>query len=91
MTMDFFSKTNEIHKYDRKNRPRAIFNPKPSLKAIGSFIARFFIKLFKQIEPGYISGYNEQEIGKIITDRLKSCNQNLDHCYSYDGSGHDSH
>lgn len=47
MTMDFFSKTNEIHKYDIKNRPWAIFNPKPSLKAIGSFIARFFIKLFK--------------------------------------------
>lgn len=55
---DFFAKSNEIHT-SSDSRPRAIFNPGDSLKAIGSYIARFFIKLMKEIEPGFISGYND--------------------------------
>lgn len=62
------------------------------MKCIGSFVARFFIKIVKSIEPGFISGYNEQEVASRIHEQLIS-SQNLSYniAYSYDGSGHDAH
>jgi len=55
---DFFAKSNEIHQGNGV-RPRAIFNPSDEFKAVGAYVARFFIKMFKMIEPGFISGYSE--------------------------------
>ncbi len=58
MNFDFFAKSNEIHLND-DSRPRAIFNPSWEFKALGSYVARFFIRIMKHIEPGFISGMND--------------------------------
>lgn len=39
-------KSNELHT-DQDARPWLIFNPCAEMKVVGSWIARFFIKLFK--------------------------------------------
>lgn len=57
-TYDFFAKSNEIH-LGVGSRPRAIFNPSDEVKAVGAYVARFFIRIMKHIEPGFISGYTE--------------------------------
>lgn len=40
------TKSNEVQ-VDDDARPRAIFNPSAEFKAVGAYIARFFIKLLK--------------------------------------------
>jgi hypothetical protein len=55
---DFFAKSNEIH-LASGSRPRAIFNPSDELKAVGAYVSRFFIRIMKEIEPGFVSGYTE--------------------------------
>lgn len=86
-----FSKTNEIH-VEKDARPRCLFNPSDEMKFVGSFIARFFIKLMKQefmFGTSFVSGYNEDQLCKIIEqDTLYYDHNNF---MSYDGSSHDAH
>jgi len=94
MNFQAFSKSNELH-YDKpsKVRPRQLFNPSDSLKAVGGYVARLMIKVMKKVEPGFISGYSEKNLARRF---LKLCHQKgIDptsaRFYSYDGSSHDAH
>jgi len=89
---ELFVKPNEIH-YDSivEVRPRMIFNPSPSMKAVGAYLARIMIKLMKKIEPGFISGYSMSELADKMTDSRAIGKFIGDTVYSYDGASHDAH
>jgi len=89
--LGLFSKSNEIH-VDKDARPRCLFNPSDEFKFIGSYVARFFIKLMKQdfmFGTSFVSGYDEDEIADIIAGNEYFGSHN--NIMSYDGSSHDAH
>lgn len=45
----------------------------------------------KEIEPGFISGYNDQQVAKIIDDAIIRFQLDENSVYSYDGGSHDAH
>lgn len=90
-----FSKTNEVHHTDEPGdpRPRCLFDPHETLKAVGAYCARLMISCLKKGYPEFISGMNMTQLSAYISERLSSEQVDLgsDKFYSYDGSGHDSH
>jgi len=51
-------------------RPRLIFDPHPSLKALGGWANMILIKAIKLVEPRFIQAENETEINDTIFDML---------------------
>lgn len=94
MHLEQFSKTNEVH-YDAPKdvRPRNLFNPSSECKAVGGLLARLMIKVMKTVEPGFISGYSEEDLAqKFKADAaLYGIDSNSADFFSYDGSSHDAH
>jgi hypothetical protein len=90
--LKMFCKPDEVHYDDISEvRPRMIFNPSSSLKAVGAYIARLMIKVIKSLEPGFISGYSTTNLGKKMSDLRAEGIFNDASVYSYDGSSHDAH
>ncbi len=94
-TLMAFSKTNEVHHTDEENdpRPRCLFDPHATLKAVGAYCARLMIAALKPAYPEFVSGLSTPEIARFVSARLekKSVSLRSHSFYSYDGSGHDSH
>lgn len=91
---ELFSKTNEVHYSPLWDvRPRMIFNPSPSMKGVGSYLARLMIGVMKVVEPGFISGYSTTELAakwnEYRQDPTNAFSRN--YFYSYDGAVHDAH
>ena len=85
-------KLDEIHYGSKKTlRPRALFNPHRTLKAIGSYLARLMIRMVKSVEPGFISGYSPGQLGDIFHRTQTHQSTTGGSWYSYDGSSHDAH
>lgn len=90
--VEMFCKPNEIHMDEVAScRPRMIFNPSPELKGVGSFVARLMIKVIKRIEPGFISGYSNLDLGLKMSHNISQGRFSDENCVSYDGSSHDAH
>jgi len=93
VNFELMSKTNEVH-FDKlcDVRPRMIFNPSSSMKAVGAYLARIMIKIMKKVEHGFISGYSTNELSdKIMKLRNNKASFHDGNVYSYDGSSHDAH
>lgn len=90
-----FSKTNEVHHTSQPDdpRPRCLFDPHETLKAVGAYCARLMIAALKRGFPEFISGFNLPDLTKHVSDclRQEGVDFSSENFYSYDGSGHDSH
>lgn len=66
-----------------------MFNPSPSLKALGSYIGSILIAWARENVFGFMVGYNTGDLCNILT----SCYRKLKNpvVVTWDGSNHDAH
>jgi hypothetical protein len=71
-------------------KPRNIFNPHPSIKAIAGWVNFNLLRLSKEINPYFVHGLNTEEVASKLD--IESHKLFSDYTFvTWDGSNFDSH
>ncbi len=91
--LEFFVKSNEVHRNSPSARPRNIANYDPTFTVAAAYFIRLAIKIVKKWAPGFVSGCSLEQLGTFVHERCvqEGFDQTSPYWYKADGGGFDSH
>lgn len=76
-------------KFDTDIKPRNLFNPSPSLKALGSYLGQSLINWARENVFGFMVGYNTGDLCDALNAAYRKLKDPV--VVTWDGSNHDAH